>query len=267
MLNDIQATPSPEATFAENSVGEEARAKLKRVVDVLPEAAEYTTNATDVLLESSEMAVYVDKQWKPAQVWLLSNGILIANRKAKVALITQGVKQKVSFERFIPLNRCNLSDVKDTPDLQNCFKLKGLNGSVFLHSPDASIKETWYTAIDNRIKELTTSVREKPSKRVHLISLTDCLVVSLAETVGKAAKAAVHRRTGSICTSGAASKPSLESTFLDQQPELAPERMIVLQGNLNDLADLIYRTQYDIAVDQLDRRKFSKKKQIIFIFP
>ena len=28
-----------------------------------------------------------------------------------------------------------------------------------------------------------------------------------------------------------------------------------MQGNLNDLADLIYRTQYDLAVDQLDRRK------------
>ena len=81
----------------------------------------------------------------------------------------------------------------------------------------------------------------------------------MAETVGKQIRAsATHRRTGSITTSGAASKPSLEGTFLDQQPELAPERLFVLQANLNDLADLIYRTQYDIAVDQLDRRKIGK---------
>lgn len=172
IINDIPATPSQETASA--SVGEEARAKLKRVFDVLPEAAEYIANATDVLLESSEMAVYVDKQWKPAQVWLLTNGVLIANRKAKVALITQGVKQKVSFERFIPLDRCNLSDVKDTPDLQNCFKLKGLNGSVFLHSSEASIKETWYTAIENRIKELTILVREKPGTKIIFNIYNDC---------------------------------------------------------------------------------------------
>lgn len=76
-----------------------------------------------------------------------------------------------------------------------------------------------------------------------------------AETVvSKQVKVATaHRRTGSVTTSGATSRPSLEGTFLEQQPELAPERLVVLQGNLNDLADLIYRTQYDIAVDQLDR--------------
>lgn len=146
----------------QTEVKDEVRAKLKRIADLLPESVEYLGAATDVLLESNEIAVYIDKQWKPAQVWVLSHGCLIASRKAKVS-ITQGVKQKISFERFVPFDKCSLSDVKDTPDLQNCFKLKGLAGSIFLHTPDAGIKTTWYNAIEARLKE-TNAPKDRPSK-------------------------------------------------------------------------------------------------------
>ncbi len=237
-------------------VKEEVRAKLKKIAEVLPEASEFVASTTDILLESNELAVYIDKQWKPAQVWALSNGCLISSRKAKVS-INSGVKQKMSFERFIPFDKCSISDVKDTPDLQNCFKLKGLAGSVFLHTPDSITKISWYSTIEARLNDLQSVKEQRPRKKTkHHFTMLIFVEINLAETVGKQVKAVIHRRTGSISTSGAASKPSLEGTFLDQQPELTPERIFVLQANLNDLADLIYRTQYDIAVDQLDRRKW-----------
>lgn len=162
VLAEATTTTSPTAT--EPNVRDEVRAKLKRIADLLPDASEHLSGATDVLLESSEVAVYIDKQWKPAQVWVLSHGCLIANRKAKVS-ITQGVKQKISFERFVPFDKCSLSDVKDTPDLQNCFKLKGLAGSVFLHTPDAGAKAAWYSTIEARIKEINAT-KERPRKQL-----------------------------------------------------------------------------------------------------
>ena len=146
-------TPALSVTETDNLVDPELQAKLKRITDLLPDALKFVIDARTVPLESASMAVYVEKQWKPAQCWLLSNGCLIASRKAKVSL-TQGVRHKLTFERFYPVEGLLLSDVKNTADLQNCFKLKNPElGSVFLHTEDEEAKETWMRQIQKIIQE------------------------------------------------------------------------------------------------------------------
>lgn len=104
-------------------------------------------------MESSSLAVYLEKQWKPAQIWLLSNGILIASRRAKVSL-TQGVRHKLTFERFYPLDGLSISNVNNTADLKNCFKLKNFElGSVFLHTEEESYKINWMQQIQKAIQD------------------------------------------------------------------------------------------------------------------
>ena len=141
----------------------ELQAKLKRITDLLPEALKFVNETKSVALESATMAVYLEKQWKPAQVWLLSNGILIASRKAKVSL-TQGVRHKLTFERFYPIDAVLIvSDVKNTADLQNCFKLKNSElGSVFLHSEEADAKDSWMQQLQKTIQDQQEQ-RERPS--------------------------------------------------------------------------------------------------------
>ena len=130
-----------------DAIDPELQAKLKRITDLLPDTLKFVSDAKTVLLESAAMAVYIEKQWKPAQCWLLSNGCLIASRKAKVSL-TQGVRHKLTLERFYPVEGLLVSNVKNTADLQNCFKLKNTElGSVFLHTEDEEAKETWMKQI------------------------------------------------------------------------------------------------------------------------
>ena len=144
-------TPNLSITSIENDT--ELQAKLKRISDLLPESIKFIEGAKSVLLVSSSMAVYLEKQWKPAQLWLLSNGCLIASRKAKVSL-TQGVRHKLTFERFYPVEGLMISAVKDTEDLQNCFKLKTTEiGSVFLHTEEEKDKSNWMQLIQGIIQD------------------------------------------------------------------------------------------------------------------
>lgn len=143
----------------------ELQAKLKRITDLLPDSLKFIMDAKSVLLECSTMAVYMEKQWKPAQCWLLSNGCLIASRKAKVSL-TQGVRHKLTFERFYPVDGLLLLNVKNTADLQNCFKLKNFElGSVFLHTEDEETKETWTKQIQNIINDFQEHKQSTPKIR------------------------------------------------------------------------------------------------------
>lgn len=150
--SSIIETPNLSVT-EKDELDPELQANLKRITDLLPDTMKFVLDAKAVLLESAAMAVYIDKQWKPSQCWLLSNGCLIASRKAKVSL-TQGVRHKLTFERFYPVEGLLLADVKNTDDLQNCFKLKNTElGSVFLHTEDEEAKETWMTQVQAAIQE------------------------------------------------------------------------------------------------------------------
>ncbi len=141
----------------------ELLAKLKRITDLLPDSIKFVTKTKSVALESSAMAVYLEKQWKPAQVWLLSNGILIASRKAKVSL-TQGVRHKLTFERFYPMEGLLISNVNDTADLKNCFKVKNSElGSVFLHTDEEDAKDNWMQQTQRTIQELQQEQKNKQS--------------------------------------------------------------------------------------------------------
>lgn len=145
---------TPNLSAAEkDEIDPDLQANLKRITDLLPDTMKFVSDAKAVLLESAAMAVYIEKQWKPAQCWLLSNGCLIASRKAKVSL-TQGVRHKLTFEKFYPIEGLLLTNVKNTDDLQNCFKLKNPElGSVFLHTEDEETKDNWMKQIQVAIQE------------------------------------------------------------------------------------------------------------------
>ena len=192
-----------------------------------------------VLLDSSTVALYLDKQWKPAQIWLLSNGCLIASRKAKVSL-TQGVRHKLTFERFYHVDGLQLSNVKDTADLQNCFKLKNTeNGSIFLHTETGEEKRNLMQLIQNIIQEYQDE-KFKPS-----------------DLAGKLFKAettkSAHRRTSSACTSGTNARPSLYDSCFDNQ-ELSPDAFNNFEKTLEDLSEAICCTNYDHAIDLVEKR-------------
>lgn len=131
---------------------EETRVRLRNMIELVPETAKYADEARAMLLESGAMAIYTDKQWKPAHVWLLNTGCVFASRKAKVSF-TQGVSHRLTFERFCPADGTAVSDVKDTSDLQNCIKLKTAEGSLFLHTDTTETKALWLARLAETIQE------------------------------------------------------------------------------------------------------------------
>lgn len=231
-------------------VDPELQAKLKRINDLLPETAKFTQETKSVLMESSTMAVYLEKQWKPAQVWLLSNGCIIASRKAKVSL-TQGVRQKLTFERFYPADGIYLSDVKDTADLQNCFKIKGQQGSIFLHNEDVASKNSWYQQILKVIQE----AQEKQQSIALLFKLFfNFIILEINENISKVMKSETraHRRTSSVTTSGTTARPSFDSCF--EHKELTPDSANTFEKTLEDLNEALCCTNYDLALDLVEKR-------------
>lgn len=228
----------------------ELQAKLKRITDLLPEALKHVEESKSVLLESSTVAIYLEKQWKPAQIWLLSNGCLIASRKAKVSL-TQGVRHKLTFERFYHVDGLLLSNVKDTTDLQNCFKLKNSeNGSVFLHTETEEEKSILIQSIQKIIQEYQDN--NKPS---------DLAVKLFKFETTKTS----HRRTSSACTSGTNTRPSLYDSCFDNQ-ELSPDAANNFEKTLEDLSEALCCTNYDHAIDLVEKRNNKPAVYVLLLF-
>jgi uncharacterized protein YoxC len=225
----------------------ELHAKLKRITDLLPEAMKHVEESKSVLLESSTVAIYLEKQWKPAQIWLLSNGCLIASRKAKVSL-TQGVRHKLTFERFYYVDGLQLSNVKDTADLQNCFKLKDTeNGSIFLHTESEEEKSNLIYLIQKIIQEYQEQQfnNNKPSDLAGKLFKLEITKTS-------------HRRTSSACTSGTNARPSLYDSCFDNE-ELSPDTANNFEKTLEDLSEALSCTNYDHAIDLVEKRKKTNK--------
>ena len=221
----------------------ELQAKLKRITDLLPEALKHVEESKSVLLESSTMAIYLEKQWKPAQIWLLSNGCLIASRKAKVSL-TQGVRHKLTFERFYHVDGLLISNVKDTADLQNCFKLKNSeNGSIFLHT-ETEVEKT------NLMQIIQKLIQEYQEQQQFNNKPTSDFIGKLFKTESSK----THRRTSSACTSGTSARPSLYDSCFDNQ-ELSPDSANNFEKTLEDLSEALYCTNYDDAIDLVEKCK------------
>lgn len=235
------------------TIDPEIQAKLKRITDLLPDAIKFVTDTRSVLSESSTMAVYIEKQWKPAQVWLLSNGVLIASRKAKVS-ITQGVRHKLTLERFYPIDSLLISNVKNTSDLQNCFKLKNSElGSIFLHMEDEESKTNWMQHIQKLIQDHQEFKNHHYSKAKG-DDFIDKFVKN--ETSLK-----IHKRTPSACTSGTSTRPSLViDSFFDHQ-ELSPDEANNFEKTLEDLSEALSCTNYELSLDLVEKRKTINQKQ------
>lgn len=247
-LSTIETVPAPKI-----ECDPELQAKLKRITDLVPEALKYVEETKFVLMESSTMAIYLEKQWKPAQIWLLSNGCLIASRKAKVSL-TQGVRHKLTFERFYHVDALQISDVKDTADLENCFKLKNVeNGSIFLHTESEEEKSNLMQLIQKIIQDhLDQQQQTKPSDLAGKLFKTE-------------ANKSTHRRTSSACTSGTVSRPSLYDSCFDHQ-ELSPDSFNNFEKTLEDLSEALSCTNYDYAIDLVEKRKNTEFFDIFNMF-
>lgn len=195
-------------------------------------------------MENNTMAVYLEKQWKPAQVWLLSNGVLIASRKAKVSL-TQGVRHKLTFERFYGVEGLLISNVKDTADLQNCFKIKNSdNGSVFLHSETEETKLNLMQLIQKIIQDSQEQLERSFENKGK----------SLAKTATEAnSPSKAHRRTSSACTSGTTTRNSIYDSCFDHQ-ELSPDAVNGFEKTLEDLSEALCCTDYQLALDLTEKR-------------
>jgi hypothetical protein len=245
---------SIEASPELDSIDPELQAKMKRITDLIPDAAKFMNDTRAVLLESASMAVYLDKQWKPAQLWLLSNGCLIASRKAKVSL-TQGVRHKLTFERFYPTDGLILANVSDTADLQNCFKLKNSDlGSVFVHTEEESVKSSWMQQIQTAISE---TLQEKNKKQQQ--SQNQAPAAFKSKTSAKP----VHRRTSSACTTATGNRPALDIGLEGQ--EMSPDDANNMEKTLQDLSEALCCTNYDDAVNIVEKRNNCFYNKFVFI--
>ena len=64
-----------------------------------------------------------------------------------------------------------------------------------------------------------------------------------------------HRRTSSACTSGTSTRPSLIDSCFDNQ-ELSPDAAYIFEKTLEDLAEALSCTNYDLSLDLVEKRKF-----------
>lgn len=237
-------------TQASNEIDPELQGKLKKITYLIPEALRIVEGSRAVLLESTTMAVYLEKQWKPAQIWLLSNGVLIASRKAKVSL-TQGVRHKLTFERFYGVEGLLISNVKDTADLQNCFKIKNSeNGSVFLHTETDEVKTNMMEMIQKAIQDHQEG--QERDTRVHF-EAKDSNGGVAGILLSKTETSKSHRRTSSACTSGTNNRSSLYDSCFDHQ-ELSPDAVNSFEKTLEDLSEALCCTNYQLALDITEKR-------------
>ena len=163
IVAEKERSPSPAP------IDEEQRLKLAKIGEMVPGSEKALQSSRKVLLESSSLSIYVDKQWKPAYLFLLNNGLLVTSRKSKMSL-TQGVKQKLTMEMFLAVEGLTASDVKDTDDLKNCFKVKTKEaGSIFIHAENPDLKNSWYKTVkklvDDFAVEKVTKTAEQSKQR------------------------------------------------------------------------------------------------------
>ena len=229
---------SPSCSVAALQPSASTKQQLSRIAELLPECVEFVKLSRAVLQETSAMAIYIDKQWKPAQIWLMDNGCVIASRKAKVSIM-QGVKHRLTFEKIIHADELHVSDVKDTAELKNCIKLKSKGSSIFLHSDVPNVKAVIFSALsqmthDARARKLAAPAEPKAATGT----------AQLAKRT--------HLRTASATSIGAVSKRSVLDAVL---PEIAPEKEAQLRQVLEELEEAVFRLSYDEAVEHIDRVK------------
>ena len=64
----------------------------------------------------------------------------------------------------------------------------------------------------------------------------------------------MHRRTSSACTSGTSNRPSLFDSGLDHQ-ELSPDAAYNFEKTLENLAEALSCTNYELSIDIVEKRK------------
>ena len=215
--------------------------KMLALAENISDFSKYVTEDRYLIFEGGGLTERIGTS-APKQItlYLFNDALIMVVKKSRLAISTS--TKRLTVERFWPLAETTISDVADSKNLTNAFKVSREGEHILLQAETVHGKRLWLQQISKTIEAL----QAEPS-----LPVVKSPIPALRSPAGESPhhSDAIHKRYSSTDTFSTTKKTS-------EQVEVSPERIDFLMSLLDRLNGDIACCTYEAAAEMVDKIKF-----------